>query len=39
VTVEGAEDDAAFRSLRDEGQQSLRTFDALQRVIGFASSP
>ena len=39
VATEGGEDDAALSSLRDEGKRSLRTFDALQRVLAFATAP
>lgn len=39
VTAGGAEHDDALRSLREEGERSLETFDAVQRVIALATAP
>lgn len=33
------EQDAALRSLRDEGRRSLETLDTIERVIAFATAP
>lgn len=39
VATQAGEEDAALQSLRAEGEQSLRTFEALQRVLAVATAP
>lgn len=39
VATDDDQDDNALRSLREEGHRSLETFDALQRVVAFATAP